>query len=288
MSHVFINGNWCRPEEAVVSVFDRGFLFADGIYEVVPFYAGHALLFDQHMDRLERSLAETEITNPYPRDQWLSICQTLAESVQDANAIVYIQVTRGAEFPRQHLPSADIVPTVMATVSHWTPPTATAAPVRVALFEDIRWLRCDIKSVSLLGNIMLKREADKVGAFEPILYRAGRITEGASCNYFIVKNNVLYTPPADQLILAGITRDWILSLAESAAIEVQEEAFSIQELMAADECFLTSSTREIQPVGFVGEQPINNGEAGPITLKLAELFRANRPNITHETVEEHS
>lgn len=284
MSHVFINGNWCRPEEAVVSVFDRGFLFADGIYEVVPFYAGHALLFDQHMDRLERSLAETGIMNPYPRDQWLSICQTLAESVQDANAIVYIQVTRGAEFPRQHLPSADIVPTVMATVSHWTPPTATAAPVRVELMEDIRWLRCDIKSVSLLGNIMLKREADKLGAFEPILYRAGRITEGASCNYFIVKNNMLYTPPADQLILGGITRDWVLNLAESASIEVQEQAFSIQELMDADECFLSSSTREIQPVGFIGDHPINNGEVGPMTQQLAELFRNSRPHA----IEEHS
>lgn len=287
MSHVFINGQWYRPEEAVISVFDRGFLFADGVYEVVPFYAGHALLFNDHLDRLDRSLGEVGISNPYPRDQWLSICQTLAESLTDANAVVYIQVTRGAEFPRQHLPSTEIEPTVMATASHWVPPTATSEPVRVELMEDIRWLRCDIKSVSLLGNIMLKREADKLGAFEPILHRAGRITEGASCNYFIVKNNVLYTPPADQLILAGITRDWILTLAEEAAIEVQEDAFSIQELMDADECFLSSSTREIQPVGFIGDQPINNGKTGPITQQLAELFRSNRPHVTHQIVKEH-
>lgn len=282
MSQVYLNGQWFRPEEAAVSVFDRGFLFADGMYEVAPFYAGHPLLFDEHLTRLDYSLSELGIPNPHSRDEWLSICQTLAESVPEANAIVYIQVTRGAEFPRQHMPGPDLEPTVMATASHWTPPATTAAPVRVELMEDIRWLRCDIKSISLLGNILLKREAAKNGGFEPVLHRAGRITEGASCNYFIVKDQVLYTPPKDNLILAGITRNWVLSLAESQGIEVREEAFSIDDLMQSDECFLTSSTREIQPVGYIGETTIANAQVGPITEQLAQAFRESRPHTLEE------
>ncbi|RUO43878.1 D-amino acid aminotransferase [Aliidiomarina taiwanensis] len=282
MSHVFINGQWCQPEEAVVSVFDRGFLFADGVYEVVPFYTGYPLLFDDHYERLERSLAQVGIDNPYQREEWLSICQTLAESTPEANGIVYIQVTRGAEYPRNHLPEGELTPTVMATASPWVPPVETPDPVHVEPFEDIRWLRCDIKSISLLGNIMLKQEAKKRGAFEPLLHRNGRVTEGASCNYFMVKDGCLYTPPNDELILGGITREWILELAESAGIEVKETAFSLDELMQADECFLSSSTREVQPVGTIGSTTINNGSIGPITQQLAELFRNRRPHIVQE------
>ena len=282
MSHVFINGQWRHPEEAVVSAFDRGFLFADGIYEVVPFYAGYPLLFDDHYERLERSLSEVGIANPYQREEWLSICQTLAESTPGANGIVYIQVTRGAEYPRAHLPQTVLEPTVMATASPWEPPEKTPEPVHVEPFEDIRWLRCDIKSISLLGNIMLKQEASKQGAFEPLLHRDGRITEGASCNYFMVKSGRLYTPPSDQLILGGITREWILELAESAGIEVIEVTFTLEELLQADECFLSSSTREVQPVGSIGSHSINNGSIGPVTQQLAELFRSRRPHLVQE------
>ncbi|MCC5855898.1 MAG: D-amino acid aminotransferase [Idiomarina sp.] len=277
MSQVFLNGHWLRPEEAAVSVFDRGFLFADGMYEVMPFYRGHVLLFAKHYARLERSLKALEIPNPYSEDEWLSICQTLAEQVPDANAIIYIQITRGAEYPRQHLPSPDLEPTVMATATHWTPPATTALPVRTELLEDIRWLRCDIKSISLLGNIMLKREASRLGGFEPVLHRAGRVTEGASCNYFIVKDEVVYTPPADELILGGVTRDWVIQVAKEAGLEVREEAFSVAELMSADECFLTSSTREVQPVGQIGDNQIGNGQIGPVTERIATAFRASRP-----------
>src|SRR5690554_5336557 len=277
MSLVYLNGQWQRPEEAAVSVFDRGFLFADGIYEVVPFYQGYPLEFEAHFARLENSLQAINIPNPHTQTEWLSICQTLAEGIANANAIIYIQVTRGAEYPRQHLPSNSLTPTVMATASAWTPPETTAPPVRVELMDDIRWLRCDIKSISLLGNILLKQQAAQCGAFEPILQRAGRITEGASCNYFMVKNGVLFTPPKDNLILPGITRDWVLSLAHQCGIPVEEQAFSVDDLMQADECFLTSSTREVQPVGFIGETAIANAKLGPITEQLAQAFRMSRP-----------
>lgn len=286
MSLVYLNGEWLRPDQAVVSVFDRGFLFADGIYEVVPFYAGHALLIDKHLDRLKRSLVEVSLPNTMSDEEWLSVMQTLVEQVPDANAIIYIQVTRGAEFPRAHLPSDEIEPTVMVTASHWNAPTTTPPPVNVELLEDIRWHRCDIKSISLLGNIQLKREAHQKGGFEPLLHRAGRVTEGASCNYFIVKNKVIYTPPADELILAGITRDWVIHLAQELELELKEEVFSIEDIMQADECFLTSSTREIQPVGSIGEQPIGDGTIGPITDKLAQAFRGSRPTSIMELTSE--
>ncbi|RTE87460.1 MULTISPECIES: aminotransferase class IV [Gammaproteobacteria] len=286
MSLVYLNGEWLRPDQAVVSVFDRGFLFADGIYEVVPFYQGHPLLIDHHLERLERSLEAIDIPNPLSNDEWVSVLQTLAEQVPEANAIVYIQVTRGAEYPRAHLPSEDIEPTFMATASHWTPPTTTPPPVNVELLEDIRWHRCDIKSISLLGNIHLKREAHRKGGFEPILHRAGRITEGASCNYFIVKDEVIYTPPADELILAGITREWIIQLAHELGLELKEEAFSVEDLMQADECFLSSSTREVQPVGTVGEQLIADGKTGRITDQLAQAFRNSRPVSVEESTDE--
>ncbi|CUS48750.1 MAG: D-amino acid transaminase Dat [Idiomarinaceae bacterium HL-53] len=279
MSLVYLNGEFIRPDQAVVSVFDRGFLFADGMYEVVPFYEGHPLLLERHLARMKRSLQEIDIENPLSDEEWVSIFQTLSEQVPNANAIIYIQVTRGAEFPRTHLPSNTLTPTVMVTASHWVPPATTAQPVRVELLEDIRWHRCDIKSISLLGNIQLKRAAHKAGGFEPILHRAGRITEGASCNYFIVKDRVISTPPADELILAGITREWVLHLAQELGFEVREEAFSVQELMQADECFLSSSTREVQPVGGIGEHPIAHGKIGPVTEQLAQAFRESRPHL---------
>lgn len=279
MTLVYLNGQWCTPEEAVISPFDRGFLFADGIYEVVPFYYGQPLAFEQHYQRMEQSLNALDISNPYPFEKWLSICQTLAETQPEGSAIVYIQVTRGAEFPRQHLPSANLEPTVFITVSDWSPPTQTPQPIQVVLLEDNRWQRCDIKSVSLLGNILLKKEAATQGAFEPVLHRAGYITEGASCNYFIVSDQIIYTPTANRSILAGITRDLIIEIAQGLGFEVKQQAISITQFMQADECFLSSSTREIQPVNQLDNQPLGlyNNNIGLVTERIATAFRAARP-----------
>lgn len=282
MSNVYLNGAIVPHSEAKISVFDRGFLFADGIYEVVPIYAGKPFLFSAHMQRLARSLQEIGIAAPHTEQEWLDIIRLLqqADAVNNPapleNSVLYIQISRGSEYPRNHLPSATITPTVMATLTPFSPPTAQVAPVKAALLEDIRWLRCDIKSISLLGNIMLKQQAHAVGALEPILHRAGRITEGASSNYFIVRQGVIYTAPADELILPGITRQHVIELAEKHGLQVNEEAFSLADLYAADECFLTSSTREIVPVGWIDEQMVSNGQCGPITRRLIDLFRQSR------------
>ncbi|TRW49409.1 D-amino acid aminotransferase [Aliidiomarina halalkaliphila] len=284
MNKLWLNGHVVPADQAKISVFDRGFLFGDGIYEVVPIYAGQPFLFDEHMARLERSLHAVSIPMPIPRAEWLQVIDALSDNIPEGSGVLYIHITRGEEFPRSHLPANDLTPTVFATLSPFTPPSGEPTPVRVSLLEDNRWLRCDIKSISLLGNIMGKLAAAQDGTAEPLMHRAGRITEGATCNYFIVKNNTLITAPADTLILAGITRDWILTLARDNGISVEERAFSIAELYDADECFLASSTREILPVAMVSEQTIGSGETGPITQQLIQYFRQSRPQATHPKV----
>lgn len=277
MSLIYLNGDYVPHDQAKISVFDRGFLFADGIYEVVPIYNRQPFMFDGHMERLQKSLHEVGITPPLSTTEWRDVLHhLLAEEALD-HAILYLQITRGSEFPRNHAPGPNLQPTVMAYLVPFAPPAGEPTPVRVELLEDIRWLRCDIKSISLLGNILLKLQSTAGGAQEPILHRAGRVTEGASCNYFIVKQGELITPPADTLILAGLTRQHVLNLAQDAHIKVREEAFSTAELYAADECFMTSATREIIPVGQVGQERIGDGLCGPVTRTLIERFRASRP-----------
>ena len=274
-STVYLNGDWLAAEQAKVSVFDRGFLFADGIYEVVPVYSGKPFLLEQHLARLHRSLAALTIPS-CPDPFWHDLITQLLERNAIADGLIYFQVTRGAEAQRSHLPQTELDPTIFASVSpmpvHWDIP----APAKVTLCEDIRWLRCDIKSISLLGNIMLKQVAQQRGALEPLLHRNGLITEGASSNYFAVKHGILYTAPADHLILPGITRMWVLELAKQLGLEVREEAFSVTDLAQLDELFLTSSSREVQPIGQIDDIIIGAGRCGPVTAKLAEAFHASK------------
>lgn len=273
---LYLNGEWLAPNEAKVSVFDRGFLFADGIYEVVSVYQGQLFLLDRHLARLQRSLAALQIANKSDQE-WQALFQDVVRRNQIENGLVYLQVTRGADEKRAHLPTKTLTPTVLITVTALDLPTGVPNPVRVCAMEDIRWQRCDIKSISLLGNIMLKQQATALGCLEPLLHRDGRVTEGASCNYFMVKDKVLYTPPKDHLILPGISRDWVVELARKQSIEVREEAFSLTDVYQADELFLTSSSREVQAVGWVGEHAIQDAQVGPMTLQLLELFRATVP-----------
>ncbi|RUO47784.1 D-amino acid aminotransferase [Pseudidiomarina aquimaris] len=276
---VYLNGEWLAPEAAKVSVFDRGFLFADGIYEVVPVYHGHPFLLEDHLARLERSLAALEIANP-GQAFWLDLIQQLLTRNHSQDALVYIQVTRGAEAKRSHLPQGPLQPTIFASVSampvHWDVPT----PVKVTLLDDIRWLRCDIKSISLLGNIMLKQQAQACGALEPLLHRNGLVTEGASSNYFAVKDGAIYTAPTDHLILPGITRMWVLKLAKELAIPVHEQAFSVADLAQLDELFLTSSSREVQPIGQIDDIIIGQGGCGEITERLVHAFHASKRQLS--------
>lgn len=278
---VYLNGDWVTGNNAKVSVFDRGFLFADGVYEVIPVYQRRPFLPELHIQRLQRSADAIGIA-PITTEFWHQLVLDLINRNNLDDGLVYIQLTFGADSQRSHLPTQPLTPTIYASLSplsvHWNTPK----PVKIAVLEDIRWHRCDIKSISLLGNIMLKREAAKRGAIEPLLHRDGRITEGASCNYFMVKQGRLYTPPADHLILAGITRTWVIQLAQQLAIEVHEEALNVNELQHVDEVFLTSSSREVQPVGQIDDIIVGNGQCGTITAQIAEAFHASKRHLIQE------
>lgn len=275
---VFLNGQWIAAEQAKVSVFDRGFLFADGIYEVVPVYQQRPFLLAEHLARLQRSLSALQINAP-DNSFWQAVISELLERNGMADALVYIQVTRGAEANRSHLAGADLQPTLFASISpllvHWHQPK----PVAVTLFDDIRWLRCDIKSTSLLANIMLKQQAHQAGYSEPLLQRDGWITEGASCNFFGVRNGIMYTAPKDHLILPGISRDHVIALAQQLGLEVREQAFAVTDLAELDELFLTSSSREVQPVGRIDDMIIADGQCGPITAQLVTAYHASKRTL---------
>lgn len=186
---VYLNGDWLPAEAAKVSVFDRGFLFADGVYEVVTVYAGQLFLLDRHLARLNRSLAALNIANR-SNAEWQQLFEQAIAKNSIADGFIYLQVTRGADTKRSHMPATTLTPTVFISATHIQLPTELPQPVRVCVMDDIRWLRCDIKSISLLGNILLKQQAVAMGGMEPLLHRNGRVTEGASCNYFIVKDGL--------------------------------------------------------------------------------------------------
>ncbi|HET8817547.1 MAG TPA: aminotransferase class IV, partial [Pseudidiomarina sp.] len=238
---VYLNGQWLPAAEAKVSVFDRGFLFADGVYEVIPVYGGRAFLLGKHLERLQYSLQAIHMDYHDGPDWSDCIAQLIAVNQLD-HGTVYLQITRGSSNQRTHLPTRSLQPTVLLMTQSVPLRWSTPEPAKVALLEDIRWHRCDIKSISLLGSILLKQNAQEQHAIEPMLHRAGMITEGAASNYFAVKNDILYTAPTTNLILAGITRYWVLKLVRNMAIEVREEAFSVDELEHLDECFLTSTS----------------------------------------------
>ncbi len=275
---VFLNGEWLAAEAAKVSVYDRGFLFADGIYEVVPVYQRRPFLINAHLARMQRSLAALNISAP-AADYWQTVINELLARNDLADALVYIQITRGAEKNRSHLPSGSMQATLFASLSplkvHWHQPQPTA----VTLLDDIRWLRCEIKSISLLGNIMLKQQAHQAGFSEPLLQRDGYITEGASCNFFGVRDGVIYTAPKSHLILSGITREHVIHLARELNLELREEAFAVADLAQLDELFLTSSSREVQPIDRIDAMIVGNGQCGPITAQLVAAYHASKRKL---------
>lgn len=278
MNSVYLNGRLVPADQASVSVFDRGFLFADGVYEAIPVYQGQPLQFTAHLQRLAGSLAALNIPADTSEVTWRERLSQLQHSEGTAPfAVLYIQLTRGPQQPRQHLPPDDPRPTVMATLSALPLPELNPTMVKVLPLQDFRWHRNDIKSISLLGNIMLRQAAAEAGAAEPLLHREEIVTEGSACNFFLVKQGHLYTPPADQLILNGITRRHVLDLASQLNIPYQETLLTLTDFQTADECFFTSSTREIVPVRKIGSQTVGSGTIGNLTQQLIEAFHQSRP-----------
>ncbi|MBI5009954.1 MAG: aminotransferase class IV [Bacteroidia bacterium] len=275
MDIAYLNGKYLPSDEITISPDDRGFLFADGIYEVVRWYEGGFYDMDGHLKRMKRSLREIRIewqgVNEFPAIAGELI---IRNSLQNLPALVYIQVTRGVARRSHSFPSPPVPPTVYAFARSFSPdPDMIARGIKTILKKDIRWSRCDIKSVSLLPNILSFQDAVEAGTLECIFERDGLITECAHSNVFFVTDGVLYTHPESENILSGISRKNVLRLAGETGIQVNEIAVKADDLHLVDEAFITNTSFEVAPVLAINNKTVGNGKPGPVTLKIRNLFR---------------
>lgn len=269
---VYLNGEYLPLEEARISVLDRGFLFGDGIYEVIPVYSGRPFHFVEHMRRLEQSLAGIRLDNPHGRDRWRQIIEPLLAAGQDQS--VYLQITRGFAEKRDHAFPKPTKPTVFVMASELKEAEGKLRGVKALSVDDTRWGFCNVKAITLLANILTRQQAIDQGCAEAVLVRDGYVTEGAASNIFAVVDGILMTPPKSREILPGITRDAVLEIAGSNAIPCSEEVISLEALRSADEIWITSSTREIVPVVELDGRPVADGKPGPLFRRMDSLFQS--------------
>lgn len=269
----FLNGRFLPLAEATVSIEDRGFQFGDGVYEVIRTYGGRPFRLDAHLARLNRSAQAIALGQPYPSERWTDYVMEGLRLGGFPEAKIYVQITRGTA-PRDHAYGPDLQPTVLMTIRELQPLNTTIQATGVAAMttKDIRWGRCDIKSINLLANVLARQQAKERGVFEAILVRDGQVTEGAVSNVFIVRDRNLITAPEGPWILSGVTREVVLDLARHEGLTVQERYYPEQELLAATEVFLTGTTVEVLGVVHIDGKPIGGGKPGPVTLSLAKSF----------------
>ena len=275
-SQVYLNGEFLRVDEAKVSVLDRGFIFGDGIYEVVPVYQGKAFRMAEHLNRLDRSLAALRITPPMDRAGWVDLIEQLLARTNLDTCIVYLQVTRGVAKRDHQFPAAAITPTVFGMISAWSPtPAAQRAQGLTAIsIPDERWLHCEIKSVSLLGNVLAKQQAVDANADEVVQFRDGYLTEGSSTNIWVVSGGKLLAPPKNNLILEGIRYGLMGELAEAAGIPFEARRITQQEVESADELMLSSATKEVLAIVSLDGKPVGSGKPGPVFEQLRAGYDA--------------
>ncbi|MDB6063248.1 MAG: D-amino-acid transaminase [Verrucomicrobiaceae bacterium] len=281
MTTVYLNGQYLPAEHAQISVMDRGFLFGDGVYEVIPVFGGRCFRLDEHLDRLDYSLRETAIAQPLTRAQWLEIFEHLIAAYGGGDQAIYIQITRGIAATREFKFPEQTVPTVFAMSRVLAPaPEEAPAPIAVITVDDIRWQRCDIKSTSLLAGVLMTQQALHAGAREAILLRDGVVLEGASSNVFAVTDGVLYTAAKDHRILAGITRDLIVELVQQKGLEFREQALPTAQLSSASEVWISSSTREMVAVTQLDGKAVGSGEIGPVYRQVWQWYREYRKSFS--------
>jgi len=271
---VYLNGEFLAPDQARVSVFDRGFVFGDGVYEVIPVFGGRLFRLPQHLARLDSSLREIRLANPLVGAEWQKIFERLVDIQGGGDLSIYLEVTRGAA-PRDHAFPAKVTPTVFAyaTPLKYPPKEQVEQGISAITAPDIRWLRCDIKAITLLPNALLRQRAIEAGAAETILVRDGLMTEGAASNIFVVRNGRALTPPKGPFILPGVTRDLVLELAQAHGVPCAEAAVTEAELRSADEIWMTSSTKEVLAVTRLDGKPVGGGRPGPLHTRLLALYR---------------
>jgi D-alanine transaminase len=282
MSTVYLNGAYMPMSEAKISPMDRGFLFGDGIYEVIPSYSGKMVGFGPHLERMQEGLDALEIALRVDHDQWREISRQLIERNGGGNLGIYFHVSRGADSQRSHAYPLGLDPTVYAFAFEIPPAPLpnkeTAARYKVSTTEDLRWKRCNIKSTALLGNVMHYQFGHARGNNETILYnQEGELTEAAACNVFVVKDGIVATPPLDYQKLPGITRLMILAiLRRDGSIPVQERVVTLEELHSADEVWISSSSKELAPVIEIDGKPVGDGNVGDIWLAAQTLYSAHK------------
>jgi D-alanine transaminase len=271
---VFLNGKFLPIEEAKVPVLDRGFIFGDGVYELVPVYSRVAFRLDEHLARLERSLAEARIRNPYTRREWRELVYRLVDGQPFDDQGVYFQVTRGVA-KRDHAFPKDAEPTVfMMSNPLVTPAKETVQKGAIAVTApDNRWLRCDIKSISLIGNCLLRQLSAEQGAAETILIRDGMLTEASASNVFVVKRGVILSPAKSHLILPGITYDVVVELARANGLPLELRELAEAELRDADEIWVSSSSKEVLPIVALDGAKVGDGTPGPLFARMYQLYQ---------------
>ncbi len=284
MSIAYLNGSYMPIEEARISPLDRGFLFGDGIYEVIPSYGGKMVGFGPHIARMQDGLNTVEIKLGWDENRWRELCETICEKNGNGNLGIYLHVTRGADNKRHHAYPEGIEPTVFAfTYDIPEPPVPdrnTVKPYTCSTGQDLRWNRCNIKSTSLLGNVMHFQQSHIKGDGEILLYNVrNELTECGACNAYIVKNGVVATPALDDQILRGITRQIALkALRAEGSIKVEERVIAMDEVWDADEVWISSSSKEIAPVVKLDGKPVGDGKVGPVWEKAAKIYQAAKFN----------
>jgi D-alanine transaminase len=277
----YLNGEYLATDEARISPFDRGFLYADGVYEVMPVFAGRPFRFEAHCERLTHSLSEIRMADPHTREQWRAVLGELIKRNGPADQYVYWQVTRGAERGRNHAPLPDIPRTVFAFCSPLPVATAQTLANGVACVTatDTRWAHCDIKSVSLLANVLLRQLSVDANAAETILLRDGELLEASAAAVHVVVGGQLISPPNSPKILPGTTRSVIEEMATRAAVTFRSASISEAQLRAADEVWISSATREVQAVTRLDGKPVGAGKPGPVWKRVYEQLQSYKREV---------
>ncbi len=272
---VYLNGDYIPITKAYISILDRGFLFGDGVYEVIPIYDGKLFRLGAHLRRLEYSLYALGIKNPYSQNKWQNILIKLITQQKQKTLLLYIQITRGIAEIREHISENELTPTIFIQ----------ALPLKIKTFDalkkgyraitdvDTRWARCDIKSIALLANVLHLQKAKERNAEEVILLKNSLVTEGASSNVFVVKNNIVKTHPKGENILSGITRDLVIESVKYYNLKMIEKPFDKKTLFDADEVWISSSKREIMPITYIDNQAINDAKVGALWQKIYQHFK---------------
>ena len=277
---IYLNGEFMPIENAMIPVLDRGFIFGDGVYEVIPVYSRSPFRLDEHLRRLQSSLDSIRLSNPYDTPKWREVIGRLVKINEPEDQSLYLQVTRGVA-KRDHAFPKQITPTIFMMSSPLVTPPAEQIRNGVAVITavDNRWLRCDVKSTALLPNVLLRQLSVDAGCAETLLLRDGMLTEGSATNAFVVSSGVLLAPPKSNLMLPGITYDVVLELAEANGIALEVRNISEAEVRDADEVWISSSSREVLPVTSLDGKAVGNGRPGPVFKRVYQLYQDYKAQV---------